>query len=172
MSERRKWKQVGKAMGYDCKIDSTIAGELRTAYHKIVQPFEDYRIRVTASGTNGNGAPGTPGSAGSSGSHLPGSASTKGKERATTPSGNPDAAVTMEQVYAASNKLNDALHASPAQAHAHASAANGTVTTARQSLPLASSASMEFSFNPQWQPGEYCEVCKSGEDDVSFRSAV
>ena len=168
MSDRRKWKQVGKAMGYDCKADNTIAGELRTAFHKIVQPFEDYRIRVTASGASGNApTPGTPGSAGATGLLLPSSGSSKGKERATTPSNNADAAVTMEQVYAASNKLNDALNASPAQIHAHMQGANGSSHAARQATPLANSASMDLSFNPHWQPGEYCEVCKSGEDDVS-----
>ena len=94
-------------MGYDVKSGPSIAGQLKVAFIKIIQPFEEYVIRVKANGTP---IALTPSPNGGMRNHFVKTEETP-DVRNLSPSESP---VTLEKVQAASEKLNDVLNASPA----------------------------------------------------------
>jgi len=144
-------------MGLDPKTDHGLTAVLRNAFQNIVQPFEDYRLRVKMHLT-----PEEPGKAGSSTSSttmrsMASMATTQQATPATMQGGKASLSanpVTLEQVQAASAKLNDALQASPASRMS--SSAN---------LPMAKAFSPD---GEEMIPGDYCEVCMSLEDAPSM----
>lgn len=50
VTNERKWTSVGKQMGYNVAVNTTVCSQLKTAYLKIVVPFEDYVKRVNLAG--------------------------------------------------------------------------------------------------------------------------
>lgn len=50
VTNERKWTLVGKTMGYNVNLSPTVCTQLKTAYLKIVVPFEDYVKRVNLAG--------------------------------------------------------------------------------------------------------------------------
>ncbi|ORY58689.1 JmjC domain, hydroxylase-domain-containing protein [Leucosporidium creatinivorum] len=50
VTNERKWTTVGKQMGYNVTVNTTVCSQLKTAYLKIVVPFEDYVKRVNLAG--------------------------------------------------------------------------------------------------------------------------
>lgn len=103
----RKWTQIAKAMGYDIKNGPTIAGQLKLAFIKIIQPFEEYRERLTV-----NGTPNvlTPSSSLGGDCKTPATPVDTQYRQKESPTASP---VTLEKVQAASEKLNQALNTSP-----------------------------------------------------------
>ncbi|BGP37972.1 hypothetical protein JCM10449v2_001899 [Rhodotorula kratochvilovae] len=46
----RKWTTVGKALGYNVALNTSICSQLKMAYHRIIVPFEEYTKRVKLAG--------------------------------------------------------------------------------------------------------------------------
>ncbi|GAA5941027.1 uncharacterized protein JCM15063_000623 [Sporobolomyces koalae] len=57
VTEKRQWTSVGKAMGYNVAQNTGICSQLKTAYFRIVVPFEEYVKKVKL---NGGPAPPDP----------------------------------------------------------------------------------------------------------------
>lgn len=132
-------------MGFDVKADPSIGGQLKHAYCKIVQPFEEYRLKhdVKLSTPSSHGGMRQTPSTGAS--HA-----VKGKAREHTPLN-----VTMEQVQAASDKLNTALNASPLPPTAPAPDALGS-----------SLVTVKSEESDEWIAGDACEICRTDDNEV------
>lgn len=150
-------------MGYDVEKDHGTTAVLRNAYTKIIQPFEDYRFRIksatTADGQSVLSSPGQSSSIGGMRSTATGSAAGNGKASLSTAA----AVVTAQQVQAASAKLNDALTAGPA----------GSASSSRNNTPLSvqipsTNSRAASADEPALSPGEFCELCRSEEDEESI----
>lgn len=132
-------------MGFDVKNDPSAGGQLKQAYCKIIQPFEQYRLKH-------DGKLSTPYSTAGM-RQTPSLTDTTGQARESTPLN-----VTVEQVQAASDRLNIALNASPAPA------AGGSGSQRTLLEPAIDSGNQDKSST--YVPGDACEICKSDEDEV------
>ncbi|GAA5911001.1 uncharacterized protein JCM6883_000674 [Sporobolomyces salmoneus] len=57
VTEKRQWTSVGKAMGYNVAQNTGVCSQLKTAYYRIIVPFEEYVKKVKL---NGGPAPPDP----------------------------------------------------------------------------------------------------------------
>jgi hypothetical protein len=98
-------------MRFDLRSDPSIPAQIKHAYLNIIQPFEDYRVRILANST----PHGTPSSSNGGMRSTP-----QNRLNASDASAGPSSAspITLQKVQAASDKLNAALNASPAPNHA------------------------------------------------------
>ncbi|GAA5991295.1 hypothetical protein JCM5350_005324 [Sporobolomyces pararoseus] len=151
VTEKRQWTLVGKAMGYNVAQNTGVCSQLKTAYYRIIVPFEEYVKKVKL---NGGVAPPDPvkvahqdpnatplmkdfvDNLNSNGTSTP--KPSDGAESLATPVSPPrNAAVNTnveisDRVRTASDRLNDALEIKP---------------TVEES-----------------PPGDACEICKSERD--------
>lgn len=117
----RLWTAVAKSLGYNTLISTTICSQLKTAYSKIVVPFEDFVKRVKLAGGT---PPPDPTILNDDipilSDHTQKLASTpkfatNGSESLATPSSDSGSRekvsdITIEKVRTASDKLNEALN--------------------------------------------------------------
>lgn len=120
---------------------------LRTAYSKIIQPFERYKARVKTTLSPDGSTSSSPHNGmrtiAPNAVPQPGLSNGKVSLGATAP-------ITSEQVQAASAKLNEALKASP-----------GPSSTSN-APPMGMGSA--FQQHEDIQPGDYCELCKKDDD--------
>lgn len=50
VTEKRQWTVVGKAMGYNVAQNTGVCSQLKTAYYRIIVPFEEYVKKVKLNG--------------------------------------------------------------------------------------------------------------------------
>lgn len=135
-------------MGFDPDKDHGLTAVLRNAYQTIIQPFEKYKARVKPTLSPDGQKAGSS----SGGMRTIVATPTATTQISTAPGkvtlGAPTQ-VTLEQVQAASAKLNEALKASPGPSKA-----------------APASTRMGSAFDPveDMEAGDFCEVCRSDED--------
>lgn len=140
-------------MGFDPDKDHGLTAVLRTAYKTIIQPFEEYRERVKTTLTP-EGAKQASSSGSGMGMRTMASTSAQPGSTAAGKVSLATKAVTLDQVHAASAKLNEALNASPA--------AKTTSPKAAESM------GGPFAHKEDLPPGEVCEICKTDEDEANI----